>query len=246
MAGVHHGVGRKGEQLGANALDDCRVAAEASSGRSRPPAKQRVTTEDDALRRGMQTATAGRVAGRMKNTDVDPGDLQRSSRHQRAVRTSIGVHNVPQHPIVSVQINWRIHFIGQCAGGVDVIVVTVSEHDGAHVTAVDSRHNRLVVVRRINNDDVAIVAHQPDVVGDFPLSTVESKNSLCCNEFHRHNNPAVRSLVRVLRVLLEYNDGTKNLATLHTVKGRFDILERNGFRHELVQVEASLQVQIDE
>ena len=104
---------------------------------------------------------------------------------ERAVGIAIGIHDVPQHEVGGVQQDRRVDRVLQRDRGVDVIVVAVGQRDRGDVTAVDRVDDRLRVVGGIDDDDLPLVADEPDVVGDLPLAAVESEDARRVDEFDR-------------------------------------------------------------
>ena len=188
MAGVDHGVIGQHEQRVADRAQDGGFVAEAPPGRSGPAAEQRVAAEDDPGRGVVEAAAAGGVARCVQDGELVVGHLQCRSGREVTVGRGIGPDHVPQHPVVGVQQDGRVDGITERHGGVDVIVVPVGEHDRAYPPTVDRGHDRLVVVGGVEHDDLAVVADDPDVVGDLPLAVVEREDPVGRDEFDRHQN----------------------------------------------------------
>ena len=104
------------------------------------------------------------------------------------IRRIPGPHDVPQHAVGVVQPDRRVDDIAQRHGGVDVVVVPVGQHDRRHPTAVDGVDDRLVIVRGVEDDDLAFVADEPDVVGDLPLAAIESEDAVRRDELDGHQS----------------------------------------------------------
>ena len=115
------------------------------------------------------------------------GDLQRLTGSHGSVGPVAWPHRIPQHPICVVQQHRRVDGVAQRNGSVDVIVVTVGQHDGLHPPAVDRRDDRVGIVRGVEDDHFAVVADQPDVVGDCPLPTIEGEDAVGGDQFDRAN-----------------------------------------------------------
>jgi hypothetical protein len=68
-----------------------------------------------------------------------------------------------------------------------VIIVAMGEGDRRDSSSVDCRDNRCGVVGGIDHDDFAVVAHQPDVVGDLSLASIEPNESIGSDKLdHKH------------------------------------------------------------
>lgn len=71
-----------------------------------------------------------------------------------------------------------VQFFRQLWRDGDVIVVRVSTHYAFHCAPGDSVDDRIGSVRGVDNNAFGIVAYDPNVVIDFPLSTVECEHTV--------------------------------------------------------------------
>src|SRR5690606_40342358 len=67
----------------------------------------------------------------------------------------------------------RLRGIGDLGGGVDVVVVRVRAHDRDEGPVPDRLEDRGGLVPGVQDDALAVVADDPDVVVDLPRATVE-------------------------------------------------------------------------
>src|SRR6202044_24254 len=72
----------------------------------------------------------------------------------------------------------RVEYFAEFGGHGHVVVVAVGAHDRHHVATVDGFHNRGRGVGGIKDPHVGVVAHQPDVVVDFPTAAVEFEGAV--------------------------------------------------------------------
>jgi hypothetical protein len=93
------------------------------------------------------------------------------------VRRAVRVGQVPHHAVLRVQEDRRAGELGQLRGGVDVVVVAVGAHDRLELPLADSGRDGFGVVRRVDHDDLGVVADQPHVVVDFPATAVELEHA---------------------------------------------------------------------
>ncbi len=156
------------------------------------------------------------------------------ARREGPIRRLAGPDDVPQHAVVGVQQDRCVDGVAQRHGGVDVVVVAVGEHDGGDPAAVDRVDDRLVVVGGVEHDHLTVVADDPDVVGDLPLAAVEREDPVGRDQFDAHGTAS------------EHHDAAEHLAALHLVERLLDAVEPDRLRHEAVEVEAALEVEVDQ
>ena len=180
----------------------------------------------------VEAAAAGGVSGGVQHVELVAGDVDRLPGRQRTVGRVVGPDHVPQHPVGVVQHDRSVDDFAQRHSGVDVVVVAVGEHDGFHAASVDRSDDRFVVVGGIEDDDLAVVTDDPDVVGDLPFAAVEGEDPVGRDQFDAHRS--------------EHHDAAEHLASLHLVERLLDRIEFDGLRHEAVEVEPPLEVEVDQ
>jgi hypothetical protein len=80
-----------------------------------------------------------------------------------------------QRRVGRMQQDRRAGAIGELGRGVDVVVVPVGAQDADHPTTVDRGHDRVGVVRGVDDQDIVLVAQEPDVVLHVPGAAVEGE-----------------------------------------------------------------------
>lgn len=90
----------------------------------------------------------------------------------------LGVSHSPQHVVGRMQKHRRVERIRQLRGDRDVVIVPMGANDCHHVAAADGHDDRPGVVGGVEDDDVVVVADEPDVVVDFPGSAVEFEGAV--------------------------------------------------------------------
>ena len=94
---------------------------------------------------------------------------------RRAGRVGLGL--VPQHPVGGMEV-CRCTGRGDDLGHrVDVVVVGVGAHDRDEPTATDAREDRRGVVGGVDDEHLAVVTEEPDVVVHLPRATVELEDT---------------------------------------------------------------------
>lgn len=83
----------------------------------------------------------------------------------------------PQNFVAGMQEDRRVECPGQFGGHRDVIVVTVSAHDGPDTAAGYGIDDRCCRVSGVDDDDLVVVTDDPNVVVHIPRSTVEAERS---------------------------------------------------------------------
>ena len=89
------------------------------------------------------------------------------------VYAPVGVYGLPQHRVVWVQPDRRTCLVGERGCGVDVVVVSVRADDRLDSATSDCGDDWSMVVCRVDHNDLSIVAHQPNVVLDLEVLTIE-------------------------------------------------------------------------
>jgi hypothetical protein len=109
--------------------------------------------------------------------------------------------------------------------------VTMGQHDAGHMTPIDRVDDWSVVVGGVEHEYLTVVADDPDVVRDLPLAAVEREDPGGRDELDPH---------------LEHHHAAEDLATLHLVERFLHSVEADRLRHEPVEVETALQVEVDQ
>jgi hypothetical protein len=140
--------------------------------------EQRVAGEHDAEVRGVKADGTGGVPRCVQDGERGAGHGERICFTEVDVGVQVrAVLHRPQHPVRRVQ---RDHGVGRgrdldrC---VDVVVVPVRADDRDHSAVADCGEDLLGVMRRVDHEDLAVVADQPDVVLHLPLAAVEGERS---------------------------------------------------------------------
>ena len=95
----------------------------------------------------------------------------------------------PQHIVGGVHQHRDVQRL--TSSGATVVVVAVRADHCDDVAAADRRHDRLRVVRRVEDHDFGFVADDPDVVVDFPTAAVEFEGAV---GDHAMDRPAVHNI----------------------------------------------------
>ncbi len=176
MAGVHDSVIRQGEQPVGNALHDYLVAAETPTGGAGATVEQRVAAEHNTVAGQMKTTTTGRMAGGVQHVHLVIADFKLETVPQRVIEATVGILDLPQHLVVRMQENWSAGFVRESAGCIDVIVVAVRADDRFDLSPCDPLEDRLVVMGGIDDDDLVVVADEPDVVVHVEVFAVQAED----------------------------------------------------------------------
>lgn len=105
-------------------------------------------------------------SGRVQDLDARPSDLQHSPVVKVGVRRAIGVRQIPQHAVIRMQQDLGRKSL-QLGSRAHVVVVCMGARDRDDGTPGYGTLYRLWVVRRVKNDDLVVVAEDPDVVLDL-------------------------------------------------------------------------------
>jgi hypothetical protein len=205
VAGVHDRVVGQSQERRGDRTDDRWVVTEAAAGRAGSTAKKGVTREQDAAVGISEAAAPGGVARSVKHVKFAAGDANWGAWGQGAIGSVIWVHDVPQHSVFGMNRDWSIGNIGQLNCGIDVVIVTMGANDLANQPSVDRVVNLASVVCGIEHHNLAVVAHQPHVVGYVEVVAIEGEDAVRGDEFDtnsvcRHIVLSVffRSRVRVI------------------------------------------------
>ena len=87
----------------------------------------------------------------------------------------VAVHVPPELVVVAVDPDRRVDGGGEVDGRVHVVVVPVGADDGDDAAAGDGLGDRPVVVGGVDDDDLVVVADEPDVVVDVEALAVEGE-----------------------------------------------------------------------
>ena len=96
---------------------------------------------------------------------------------------------MPEHRVGGVEQDRRVDRVLQRDRGVDVVVVAVGQRDGRDLPAADGLDDRPVVVGGVDHHHLAVVADQPDVVGDLPLAAVEAEDAVGGDQLDHGGEP---------------------------------------------------------
>src|SRR5438094_759022 len=116
------------------------------------------------------------MAGCVDDLERGPAGLERLPILERHVRAPGDVDLVPEHAVVVVEADGHPSDEAvDVEGGVDVVVVPVGADDGHHGAVVDGLDDRAGLVGGVDDEDLAVVADQPDVVLDVEALPVEGE-----------------------------------------------------------------------
>ncbi len=105
------------------------------------------------------------------------GDVEGVTVGDAVVRLGSREDPVPEHPVVPVQVDRRVHQAAEFAHRGDVVVVAVGEQDGCDFPAGDGGRDGGGVVGRIDHQAFLVIADDPDVVVHVPGAAVERKRT---------------------------------------------------------------------
>jgi len=107
-----------------------------------------------------------------------PRDLELVAVAHGAVGLPVGIDDVPQHLVVGVQEDGRAAGrTRQLVGGVDVVVVPVRAQDRPDRPIADCSRDRRGIVRGVDDEDLMVVADEPDVVHDVEVLAIEREDA---------------------------------------------------------------------
>ena len=142
----------------------------------------------------VEAAAPGRVARSVQYAQLVAASLQQLARDQEAVGLIAGPDDIPQHRVGVVQQHRRVDGVAQRHRGVDVVVVAVRQHDGLDPSTAQSPATiGAASCAASKTNDLAVVADQPDVVGDLPLAAVEGEDAVGGDQFDRHSTTTLRN-----------------------------------------------------
>ena len=118
-------------------------------------------------------------------------------------------------------------------------------------------HPRIAAVakleeRGVDHEHFGAVAHDPDVVLDLEVAAVEGKDPARRNVLDHGAFTIDRRRLRpsgatsVFRSRADHDDRAKDLAPLHLGESLLDVFEADCLAHEAVEVEAPLEVEVDQ
>ncbi len=89
----------------------------------------------------------------------------------------VGMGVVPQHVVAGMQQDRCTRLLRQLRCDGDVVVVPVGQQDRLDGASADRVEDRRGLVRRVDDDDLAVVTDDPDVVVDVPGAAVEAESA---------------------------------------------------------------------
>ena len=104
------------------------------------------------------------MARRVQDREVITAQRDCQAVPEGVIDPTIGVYDVPQHPVVRVQPDRGVDRVGQLHRRVDVVVVAVGAQDPANPPTPDGINDRSMVMGGIDHHHLVVVADQPDVV----------------------------------------------------------------------------------
>lgn len=113
----------------------------------------------------------------MQDLDIDPGDGQEHPVGEFRVRFAVLVHRLPQRALGGMQENGGAGRPGEIGRGADVVVVPVGADDRGDTAPGDGGSDRPRVVRRVDDQDLLVVADQPHVVVDVERLAVQAERA---------------------------------------------------------------------
>ncbi len=115
------------------------------------------------------------MTGRVQDLQVGARGLDHLAVGEMGVGVAVGVGLLPQRQVVRVQPDRGARAVGEFGGRVDVVVVGVGADDGGQPAVADRREDGVGVMGRVDDDDLVVVADDPDVVVDVPGAAVEAE-----------------------------------------------------------------------
>ena len=176
MSGVNLSGRVQHEKPRPDAVNEDPQVGERPPGSSGTTVEQGVAGEHHAESRHVDAAPARRMAWGMEDGQFVPGHTNRQAVLERVIDPTVGVHHVPQHPVVGVQPDRGVNRVGQLHSGVDVVVVTVGAQHPESPTTGYRFGDRLVVMGSVYYHHLGVVAHQPDVVVDLEVLAVQRED----------------------------------------------------------------------
>ena len=177
VAGVDDGFAGQLAQPARDRLEDCREVGVRPSRRTRSALEQGVPAEHRSEFWCVPADRPWRVAGRVQGANLGSGDRQRLLFADRA-EVLVRVGHPPQHIVGWMQQHGRVERIAEFRCDRDMVVVAVGAHHGDHVATADGVDDRARIVCSVEDDNVVVVADDPDVVVDFPTATVEFEGAV--------------------------------------------------------------------
>ena len=156
----------------------------------------------------------------VQRAQLDTGDTQRVAiRHGAEVL--VRVCHSPQHIVGGVQQHRGVQRLTQLGRDRHMVVVAVRADHGHHVAAADRHHDGPGVVGGVEDNDLGVVADDPDIVVDFPTAAVEFEgamgdDSLDCTPSQHHHR-------------------AQDLTGVHSMECRLDLVQPDAFGDELLQ-----------